>query len=108
MDSIVNGIISILAGVVTHNLRIEINTSCIRIYLMRDSNGVDSDCPVIPIVFNPAEDFCFMTLYELKFDGDSDQISYDEIILICKLMKYLHSNRNSIYQLCQSMCGRNR
>jgi len=60
MGSVVDGIVSIFTGVVTYNLRIEINTSCIRIYLIRDSNGVDSDYFVISIVFNSAEDFCFM------------------------------------------------
>lgn len=34
MDSVVDGIISILTGVATYNLCIEINTSSIRIYLM--------------------------------------------------------------------------
>lgn len=73
---------------------------------MRDSNGVDSDYLVIPIAFNPAEDFCFMILQKIKFDGGFDWISYDQIAIIRKVMKYLRSNRDFIYQLCKSMRNR--
>lgn len=53
---------------------------------------MDSDYPLIPIVFNPVEDFCFIPFYEIKFAGDSDWISYDGIVLICEVIEILFIN----------------
>lgn len=101
--NLLNDIKKILKDDEEHNLKIEVSSEGITVYLDYNPNlEYHSDC-VIPIHYETIEEFCYIPhdkLIELYKPCDFG-IDYSEIKLINKIMECLEKHKKEINELCE-------
>lgn len=85
-----------------HNLKIEIDSYGITIYLIYDPEIKDCQDVVIPIHYTTIEEFCYIPHddYCEVFNPNDFGIDRTEIHLISKIMDYLDEHKKEINELC--------
>jgi len=110
MFCVFDELIALLDGDSVHNLRIELDSACVRVYLISDAKGIDADELIIPIVYSVADGVGFVPLYELSWDAENDKdcIYAEEFVLILEIFKFMHRNCEILTELCSKLKGCNR
>lgn len=85
-----------------HNVKIEIDTYGIKIYLAYDSERIYEENAIIPIEYTLLEEFAFISDsdYRKMFNPTDFGINLNEIRLIHNIMEYIESNKEEINKLC--------
>lgn len=94
-----------------HGLEVKVNSSGVVVYLDYDPERISDERCIIPIAYDPIDEITYVHHEELMkiFKPLDHGISYDEIKLIKKIMKYLERHKEEINELCNlyDLSGRN-
>lgn len=93
-----------------HNLKIEVDSYSIKVYLQFDPELLFSENIVIPIEYTTIEEFAYIPddEYRKKFNVNDYGLDLCEITLIKEIMEYLESHKEEIAKLCSGYCWEDR
>lgn len=88
-----------------HNIKISIEYIGVTVFISDNRDEEYEDKCVIPIRYDTLTEDCYIPHDELldMFQPNDGGISYEDIVLIEMIMKYLRTHKSEIIELCDSM-----